>query len=189
MNTYRSLNKQVFSSGKYSLVPIRFEDRYDIMQWRNEQIYHLRQTSPLTKEAQDAYFYNVVAKLFHQEKPSQILFSFLEGAVCIGYGGLVHVNWADKNAEVSFIMNTELEQKYFSKLWTIFLQLLEKLAFDELKLHKLYTICFDLRPNLYGIIEKAGYIKEGRLKEQCLFNGEYRDVLLHGKIDTKSRRQ
>jgi RimJ/RimL family protein N-acetyltransferase len=186
MNTYKILNKQVFSSGRYSLVPIRFEDRYDIMQWRNEQIYHLRQVKSLTKEAQDAYFDNVVAKLFDQEMPSLILFSFLEGAVCVGYGGLVHINWIDKNAEVSFIINTELEQECFSMFWTIFLQLIEELAFNELNLHKLHTFCFDLRPNLYGIIEKAGFIKEGRLKETCLFNGEYKDILLHGKINKKS---
>jgi hypothetical protein len=68
MNTYKALNKQFFSNGRYSLVPIRFEDRYNIMQWRNEQIYHLRQAKPLTQEDQDAYFENVVAKLFDQEQ-------------------------------------------------------------------------------------------------------------------------
>jgi hypothetical protein len=56
MNSYKVLSKQIFTSGSYSLVPIRFEDRYDIMQWRNEQIYHLRQSQPMTKEDQDAYF-------------------------------------------------------------------------------------------------------------------------------------
>ena len=40
MNSYKVLNKQIFISDKYSLVPIRFEDRYNIMKWRNEQIYH-----------------------------------------------------------------------------------------------------------------------------------------------------
>ncbi len=50
MNTYKSLNKQTFSKGEYSIVPIRFEDRYDIMKWRNEQVYHLRQDGLLTDE-------------------------------------------------------------------------------------------------------------------------------------------
>jgi len=33
------------------------------MQWRNEQIYHLRQNKPLTKEEQGRYFNEVVATL------------------------------------------------------------------------------------------------------------------------------
>jgi RimJ/RimL family protein N-acetyltransferase len=40
-----------------------------------------------------------------------------------------------------------------------------------------------LRPHLYEIIENAGFIKEGRLKEQCFFNDEYKDVLIHGKLN------
>jgi RimJ/RimL family protein N-acetyltransferase len=53
---YKCLDKQVFSKENYSIVPIRMEDRYAIMQWRNEQIYHLRQNKLLTKEEQDVYF-------------------------------------------------------------------------------------------------------------------------------------
>ena len=78
MNSYKVLNKQIFTEGAYSLVPIRFEDRMGIMKWRNEQIYHLRQSKPLTEEDQNNYFKNVVSKLFDQEQPQKKLFSFLE---------------------------------------------------------------------------------------------------------------
>ena len=45
----------------YKLTPIRFKDRYQIMKWRNEQLYHLRQLKPLIKSEQDQpYFNNVV---------------------------------------------------------------------------------------------------------------------------------
>jgi len=98
MNSYKVLNQDVFTHKDYSLVPIRMQDRYDIMKWRNEQIYHLRQAKPLTKEEQDEYFNNIVAKLFEEEQPKQILFSFLKGEECIGYGGLVHINWNNMNA-------------------------------------------------------------------------------------------
>lgn len=183
MPTYKALNKQTFRQGRFSLVPIRFEDRYDIMKWRNEQIYHLRQSRPLTVEDQDTYFNNVIVNLFDLEEPNQILFSFLENDKCIGYGGLVHINWVDKNAEVSFIMNTEFEQIYFSKYWSVFLQLIEQVAFKELNFYKLYTFAFDLRPHLYEIIENEGYIEEGRLKGHCFFNAVYKDVLIHGKLN------
>jgi RimJ/RimL family protein N-acetyltransferase len=183
MNTYKVLSKQIFTSGKYSLVPIRFEDRYDIMKWRNEQIYHLRQEKPLTKEAQDAYFENVVAILYDQERPNQILFSFLEDGVCIGYGGLVYINWIDRNAEVSFIMNTQLEFEYFSFYWNNYLQLLKLVAFDTLSLHKTYVYAFDLRPHLYMALEEAGFFFDSRLKEHCFYNNEFKDVVIYSLIN------
>jgi RimJ/RimL family protein N-acetyltransferase len=183
MIKYKVLNKQIFTSDKYSLVPIRLEDRYDIMKWRNEQIYHLRQHQPLTKEDQDAYFENVVAKLFEQEQPNQILFSFLEDGVCIGYGGLVHINWVDKNAEVSFIMDTSLESEYFSFHWNNYLQLLKQVAFASLNLHKTYVYAFDLRPHLYDSLEKAGYFFDCRLTEHSFYNNEFKDVVIYSLIN------
>ena len=182
MNSYKILNKQVYSQGEYSLVPIRIEDRFEIMKWRNEQIYHLRQAEPLTVEMQNNYFENVVSKLFAQEKPSQLLFSYLENDKCIGYGGLVHINWLDKNAEISFIMDTSLEEREFSKHWSIYLDLLEQLAFEELKLHKLFTYAFDLRPHLYNALETNGFIHEASLKDHCLFHDEFKNVVIHSKI-------
>ena len=183
MSTYKALNRQEFQVGYYSIVPIRFEDKNAIMKWRNEQIYHLRQAKPLTESDQDFYFENVVAKLFQQEKPNQILFSLLKDGQSIGYGGLVHINWIDLHAEVSFIMDTSLEKTQFDHHWTVFLYLLEQVAFNELKFHKLNTYAFDLRPHLYPVLEKNLFIEEARLKEHCYFNGEFIDVLLHGKID------
>ena len=74
MRNYKNLSKQSFVEGDYTLVPLRHEDRYQIMYWRNEQIFHLRQSEPLTKEKQDWYFENVINKLFEQNLPNQILF-------------------------------------------------------------------------------------------------------------------
>jgi len=183
MNSYKVLNRQTFSRGEYSLVPIRFEDRMIIMNWRNEQIYHLRQTGSLTEEDQNNYFNNVVSILFDQEKPQQILFSYLKNEECIGYGGLVHINWIDKNAEISFIMNTILEKDFFEFHWKNYLLLLQEIAFNEIGLHKIYTYAFDLRPRLYVALQEAGFKHEATLKQHCRFNGKYMDVLIHSSIN------
>lgn len=182
-NEYLCLNKSVFAIENYKIVPIRYEDRLEIMKWRNEQIYHLRQEKPLTVENQDNYFKIVINKLFDEEKPNQILFSFLENDKCIGYGGLVHINWIDKNAEISFIMDTELEENKFSLVWLNYLKLIEKVAFNDLDLHKLYTYAFDLRPHLYYILEQASFKEDARLKEHCFFDNKFIDVVIHYKIN------
>ena len=183
MREYKCLSKQKYSIKEYQIVPIRHEDRYDIMKWRNEQIYHLRQSKPLDKSSQDYYFNNVIAKLFEKEKPDQILFSYLENGKCIGYGGLVHINWIDKNAEVSFIMNTDLEHEYFHKHWKIFLLLIEELSFISISLHKIFVYAFDLRIKLYEVLESASSYEEARLKEHSYFNNNFIDVLIYSKLN------
>jgi Acetyltransferases, including N-acetylases of ribosomal proteins len=177
--SYKVLQKQIYIFENYSIVPIRYEDRFDIMKWRNEQLYHLRQNETLTVEKQNKYFDTVVSKLFDADKPDQILFSYLENNICIGYGGLVHINWIDNNSEISFIMDTKLEKADFDKHWTIFLTLLKETAFQHLRLHKIYTYAFDLRPHLYQVLEKNGLKKEAVLKDHCLYNGEYKNVVIH----------
>ena len=181
MSSYKALSKQIFEIGNYKIVPIRHEDRYFIMQWRNEQIYHLRQSKILDKESQDNYFNNVIANLYEKQYPDQILFSYLENEKCIGYGGLVHINWIDKNAEISFVLNTNHENN-FIKNWCIFLSLIEKVGFIDLQLHKLFTYAFDLRPKLYIALEKLNYTKEAILTQHSYFNNNFIDVIIHSKI-------
>lgn len=186
MKNYNCLTNSIFQQGAFSIVPLRYEDRLDILKWRNEQIYHLRQNKPLTVEDQENYFNTVVDKLFDEEQPNQILFSYLENGKCIGYGGLVHINWIDKNAEISFVMNTTLEVNDFKGNWINYLKLIEKVAFEELKFHKIFTYAFDLRPHLYQAIEIAGFSKEAVLKEHCLFNNVFLDVVIHSKFSNQN---
>ena len=181
-NTYKTLSEQRFIKGNYSIVPLRLEDRYDIMKWRNEQIYHLRQSKPLNKEDQDKYFNDIISNLFKQEQPGQILFSYLDGDLCIGYGGLVHICWFDRNAEISFIMNTALEVKSFEFHWTTFLSLIEKVAFNEIGLYKIFTFAYNLRPKIYNALNKENFVKEAVLKNHGYFNGQYCDVIVHSKF-------
>lgn len=182
MREYKCLSKQSYSFNEYQIVPIRDEDKCDIMQWRNDQIYHLRQSRSLKKEDQDKYFNTVISNLFEIENPEQILFSYLENGICIGYGGLVHINWVDKNAEISFLLNTKHEG-YFIENWCSFLYLIEKIGFLELKFHKLFTYAFDLRPKLYLALNKSNYTKEAVLHQHTFFDNKYIDVIIHSKIN------
>jgi RimJ/RimL family protein N-acetyltransferase len=184
VRNYKCLKNQIFENENFSLIPIRDSDKYGILEIRNSQIEHLRQDKPLTKDNQENYFLNVISKLFEEEKPNQLLFSFLKNNEFVGYGGLVHINWIDKNAEISFIMKTEMQDENFEYFWINYLEILEKVAFQELNFHKIYTYAFDIRPKLYLTLEKSGFNQDARLKEHCLFNGKYIDVVLHSKINS-----
>ena len=84
--TYKVLETNTFSIDEYQLIPIRYEDRMDIMKWRNEQVFHLRQKELLTRDQQEKYFSEVVSTLFTLPQPNQILFYYLKNNECIGYG-------------------------------------------------------------------------------------------------------
>lgn len=183
MNKYLCLKNQTYISDEFSIVPIRFKDKLDIMQWRNEQIYHLRQEEQLTTKLQENYFEVTIKSLYNQQKPNQILFSYLKKDKCIGYGGLVHINWLDKNAEISFIMKTQLEEKEFNFHWATYLKMIERLAFEELVFHKIYVYAYDLRPKLYEVLLTSGYFRDAVLKDHCYFNKRYLDVVIHSKLN------
>jgi RimJ/RimL family protein N-acetyltransferase len=183
MNSYKALQIQKIVLENYSIVPIRFQDRYLIMKWRNEQMFHLRQEKLLTNELQDLYFNNILSKNFEQENPEQILFSYLKFNECIGYGGLVHINWKDRNAEISFIMQTELEYEKFEFHWKNFLTMINLVAMKELNLIKIYTYAYDLRPLLYNVLEDNGYKLEARLRKHKFIGNKFVDVLIHSKIN------
>ncbi len=183
MERYLCLTKQEYKKGDFRIIPLRDKDKYCIMNWRNTQIYHLRQEKLLTKTDQDAYFSNILSKTYNQPKPSQILFSYLNSEECIGYGGLVHINWKDKNAEISFIINTELEAEYFQFHWILYLSLIEVVAFKELKLRKIFVYAYDLRPHLYSVLEISGYKQEARLLDHVIIDDKFKDVVIYSKIN------
>jgi hypothetical protein len=179
--SYEILQGLTLSFENYAVVPIRVEDRFAIMEWRNEQLEILRQKEPLTVEDQNRYFHEVVKPDFGNKRPRQILLSFLHQDKLIGYGGLVHIEWRDSRAEVSFLLetsrNSDIEQ--FKLDYSIFLRLVKRLAFQQLSLHKLTTEAFDLRPYLIDTLEASGFVQEGRLKAHNCIDGKFVDSLLH----------
>ena len=181
---YKCLTQQEFSNAEYKLVPIRYEDRYEIMKWRNEQIYHLRQKEPLTAKQQDAYFENVVAKLCDQEQPNQILFSFLKNEELIGYGGLVHVNWNSKHAEISVLFNTLLNKVSYKSLATIFICLIEEVGI-KLEMNKIYTYGYDFDDSRFEPVYKSGFILDALLHEHVVVNDKLVPVRIYSKILSK----
>lgn len=178
-NNYKVLNKQVYNFNEYKIIPVRYKDRYKIMTWRNDQLYHLRQTEKISKENQDLYFKEILIPQKKHDKPDQILFSFFHKSIFVGYGGLVHINWNNSSAEVSFVMDTQLEKNFFSEFWEVFLNLLEMVLKDLNILNKIYTYAFDLRPRIYKVLEKKGFFFEK--KETYLKNNKIISVKIHKK--------
>ncbi len=170
MKKYKILDSDKYSFGEYSLTSIRNEDIMSIAKWRNEQIDILRQRKILNEQDQKNYFERIIWTAFDYEYPDQILFSYLNGNTCIGYGGFVHISWEDKRGEVSFLLDTKLtkDEDMYENLFTTFLVIIQQIAFESLKFNRIYTETFDMRPNHISILEKNGFKLEGRLRSQII---------------------
>jgi hypothetical protein len=184
MKSYTCLLNNCFEIENYTLIPIRDIDKFSIMEWRNAQIDILRQKQPLTKISQQDYFDNVVNSLFEKDKPDQILWSFLLNNELIGYGGLVHIDWESKNAEISFVLCNERNNniELFKKDWSNYLDIVVKIAQKELYFNKIYTYAYDIRDYYFEILHKKDFELEARLKKHIFTKGDLYDVLIVSKI-------
>lgn len=165
---------------RYLLTPLRKEDLENIRLWRNAQIDILRQTAPLTCEDQKIYYENIIAPSRAQENPRQVLFSFMKDGQCIGYGGVVHIDWPSQRGELSFLLNPEI--KDYNPEFAQFLKLVLKIAFRDLKLHRIFTETFAFRAAHIEVLQKAGFKYEGTLREHNYKKGAFYDSLMHGLL-------
>lgn len=182
--SYRCLTQTRFSANPYALIPIKKEHLHAIKEWRNAQIAVLRQAAPLSDHDQEEYWHNVIEPQFSVERPPQVLFSFLKEEFCIGYGGLTHIDWISRRAEVSFLLNPERtkDSALYKHDFTAFLKLLVDAAFNTLAFHRLYTETFDMRPLHVAVLEAFGFRLEGRFLEHNLIEGAYIDSVMHGFV-------
>ena len=178
---YSVLSSSQYCIKEYCLVPLREEDMELIMNWRNEQIDALRQKKPITKDQQYNYFNQIIMKSFRDDKPESILFSFLINSACIGYGGLVHIDWKSKTAELSFLVDTThyTDKNLYKSDFNSFLTLISKIVFEELKFKKLFTETYDFRPYHIEILEKFGFKEQKRIKNKVEINGKNVDSVFH----------
>jgi RimJ/RimL family protein N-acetyltransferase len=184
MTKYKCLEKQHYFNNDYSIAPLREADIFLIKKWRNEQMDILRQAQEISDIEQQQYYDNVIAKLFVQDQPQQLLFSFFCKNILIGYGGLVYIKWHDKRAEVSFLLDTEyvLSNDKYKVDFLNFLELMKQLSFKSLDLNRLFTETYDIRDHHISCLESSGFVLEGVLKEHVIIDTTPTDALIHGYL-------
>jgi RimJ/RimL family protein N-acetyltransferase len=157
-------------------------DIESIRLWRNAQLEVLRQPAPITPEQQQAYFAAQIWPTLALAQPCNILVSYHAGERLIGYGGLVHIAWEHKRAEISFLLDpVELAPKeHYAMRFKAFLGLMKTLAFKDLGFTRLFTETYALRPDHIAVLESAGFVREGVMRQHVRINGVGVDSLLHG---------
>jgi len=169
----------------YQLIHIREEDIMLIMKWRNEQIKILRQNKKLTTADQKKYYEEIIKPSYESKKPTLILFSLLFNEKLIAYGGLTNIDWVSKRSELSFLDKTgrTKNSNLYKEDFNAFINLIKKVAFKNLRLHKIFAETYEFRLEHIKILEKNGFEYEGRLKEHVIIDGIYTDSLIHGLLE------
>ena len=92
--------------------------------------------------------------------------------ICIGYGGLVHIDWNSKSTEISFLNITSRSKLkiIYQKDFSVFLKLIFNVVFNDLKFNKITTETYDVRPWTIAILEKSGFKRDKILKKHVIID-------------------
>lgn len=153
-----------------------------IRQWRNAQLEVLRQSRPISGQEQADYFAQMIWPDKSEIRPTTILLAYLEDERLIGYGGLVHIQWDDRRAEVSFLLDPQRETDPNGRAVDFgrFLELIKEFAFVDLGLARLYTETYAMRERHIETLECHAFRPEGRLRSHVRVKGQPVDSLVHG---------
>jgi len=184
MLKYKCLVNESINSGKITLQTIQPQEIQKIRVWRNNQKIKLRQSADITIIEQEKYFKEHVWKLLDSPNPFQILLGIHDESKFIGYGGLVNISYENLRAEVSFLLDTQIEEdsNKYEDTFRNFLAGIELLAKNDLCLHKIFTETYDFRSKHLKIIETLGYAREGILRDHNLVDGGWVASIIHGKV-------
>ncbi len=135
---------------------LRREHIYKIMEWRNAQMKWLRQDKPLTVEDQERWF-NTYLDGLTTYCPPNYLYAIYWFSDFIGYGGLVHIDWDKMEAEVSFLLNPEIEN--VEEIYRGFMVRLIGQAVKKFELKRITSETFANRTSHIEMLEGSGWTR------------------------------
>ena len=189
MTNYACLSRQVFEHCGYVVRPVQPNDIEDIRIWRNAQMDVLRQSKPIAASEQEAYYAQHIWTTMSQAQPRNLLVGYVQQQRLIGYGGLVHIEWEHRRAEISFLLDparTRQPAEYEADLLA-FLHLMKEVAFDVLGFNRLFTETYATRAQHIAALEAANFRLEGVLREHVVIGGKPVDSLFHGCLRAYER--
>ena len=167
------------------LKPLTLSDVEQVRQWRNESLSSLRTPFLLTTEQQEQFYRNVIC-----DRQANARYWGIHDAVhnFIGMVGLENISWENRNAEISIILNPEVQGNGHGSQAV---ELLLNQGFDYLNLENIFGECYLSNPAVKfweKNIEKYSGTKT-ILPNRKYWEGEYWDSLYFNfnKSDYKGR--
>ena len=160
--------------------------------WRNDCLETLRTPYPLTEEMQADFFKNVIN---NRNSPHRY-WSIIEGVGefadvehrLIGMGGLTGIQWENRIAEISLIINPALQNKGYGKL--VVALLLDE-GFNRMGLQTIFGECYGAAEGRFQFWETVVERYKGyatRLPNRQFWDGQFWDSM-YFSIDTEEFRK
>ncbi len=159
---------------------LRAAEREDIpmfVAWLNdpEVTQFLLHQLPLSKADEEGWF----DRMQKSPPPEHVMVIEIrqeQGWKPIGNTSLMDINWIDRVAEVGIFIG---EKDEWNKGYgTDVMKLMLRHGFTTLNLNRIYLRVFDFNARGIRAYERAGFVHEGRLRQDIFRKGSYHDVLV-----------
>jgi diamine N-acetyltransferase len=168
----------VLKAKNVELTSLDTNDLPTLMTWINEreQVLFNAPYKPVHESQHQAWFESI------QKRSDMVIFGIrlVQDNKLIGSCQLHSIDNIHRSAELQIrIGNTSQRGRGYGFQAV---RLLLKFAFDDLNLNRVYLHVFSTNATAIRLYEKAGFTKEGTLREAAHINGEYIDVIEMGIV-------
>lgn len=182
----KELDKELRIEGQQIyLRPITREDTLNIVRWRNSDAvrpFFIYQ-KPFTAEGHLKWLETEV----ETEKCYQFIVCLKEDDTPVGSTFLKDYEPEHRKAEYGIFLGSDRVKG--RGIGTESLELTLRFAFENLKLHKVFSRIFEDNEVSIKTLLKCGFHQEGCLKQDVIVNGEYRDLVLLAILNPAEVRQ
>ena len=164
---------------------LEMEDIDSFILWLNDQEVrqYLMRTSPLNKIREKEF----VENLYKDDQEIVLGIVLKENDQLIGNIAITHVSIPHRHASLGIFIG---DKTCWSKGYgTEALKLMLGHGFDQLNLHRIFLSVLSFNARAISAYEKAGFKREGVLREHMYKNGEYHDVYYMGILEDEWREQ
>lgn len=106
-----------------------------------------------------------------------------EGWKAIGNTSFMDVNWVHRHAEIGIVIG---EKEYWNKGYgRDTMKLMLRHGFKTMNLHRIFLRVYDENYSGIKAYERAGFVREGVLRQDVYLDGEYHDVLVMAVLRTE----
>ncbi len=159
------------------LRPIEVEDAPHFVEWLNDsevRCYLARNFPPLNLGRELEWIEN----LYKDRNSVTFGVVLKESDKLIGSTGFGNVDWRNRRAGFGIVIGDKTE--WSKGTGTEATKLVVRYGFDTLNLNRIFLHVFDHNPRAMRAYEKAGFVREGVLRQDRYVNGAYRDAIVMG---------
>lgn len=166
-------------SEQVRLRPLRHADSLLLYEWITDRELVILNSAfhPVSEADHEAWVTSMMAK-----RPDLVIFVIEERstAAAIGTCQLLDINWRHRSAELQIrIGDTTCRGR---GLGTEAVRLLCDFGFADLNLHRIHLHVFASNNRAIAAYEKAGFVREGLLRQAAYIDGQWVDVVPMGLI-------